>query len=408
MMKRILPLVVIALLAGASYFVVKHPPAAQRMPPQRDPAISVQIQEILPRSYQIQVESYGMIRPRTQSELLPQVSGEVIWVDPEFRAGGFFEAGDELLRIDDRDYRVALAQAQASLMAARQTLSEEQARSEQARADWRRLGNSGEAPALVARRPQLDAARAALASAEAEVAQAKLDLERTRIRAPYAGRVLEKSVDIGQVVSSSTSLATLYAVDYVEVRLPIQSRDLAYLELPERYRYSDTPPAAMPAVTLISDLIRHEEWQARVVQTEGAIDDESRQLYVLAQLDDPYGARAEGRVPLKIGQYVRARIEGVVLKDAIVVPNRVIYQGSYVYVEENGSVQRREIRIGWQNEQEALVVEGLSPGDHLVMTTLGQVISGTPVRVQTPAGESKEGAAPETPPRRADSAGGES
>lgn len=412
MMKRILPLIVIVLLSGLSYFVYHNPPQAQRMPPQRDPAISVEIETIVPRPYPIWIESYGRIRPRTQSELLPQVAGEVVWIDPAFRVGGFFEAGDELLRIDDRDYRVALAQAEASLMAARQTLSEEQARSEQARADWRRLGNSGEPPALVARSPQLNAARAALASAEAEVTQAKLNLERTRIRAPYAGRVLEKSVDIGQVVSSGTTLATLYAVDYVEIRLPLQSRDLAYIDLPERYRYSDPSEQAMPAVTLISDLIRHEEWQGRVVQTEGAIDDESRQLYVLAQLDDPYGAQAEGRVPLKIGQYVKARIEGQVLPHAIVVPNRVIYQGSYVYVEENGSVQRREVEIGWQNEEEALIVAGLAPGDHLVTTTLGQVVSGTPVHVQgqvsevdPPVGTGERPAA--TPPGAARTQGGE-
>lgn len=401
MIKRVLPLVVILVLGGISYLVINNPPQAQRVPPQRDPAISVGVEVVQPRPYRIWIDSYGRVRPRTQSDLLPQVDGEVVWIAPDFRAGGFFEAGDELLRIDDRDYRAALAQAQANLMAARQVLSEEQARSEQARADWRRLGNAGEPPALVVRLPQLNAARASLASAEAELAQARLDLERTRIRAPYAGRVLEKTVDLGQVVSSGTVLATLYAVDYVEVRLPIQSRDLTYIELPERYRYSD-PAQQLPAVTLISDLIGHEEWSARVVQTEGAIDDESRQLHVLAQLDDPYGERAEGRVPLKIGQYVRARIQGRQLEAAIVVPNRLIYQGSYVYVEEEGALQRRDIRIGWQNEEEALVIEGLAPGDHLVTTTLGQVISGTPVRVRSATGAAApgDGASGEGPPRR--------
>lgn len=159
MIKRVLPLVVILVLGGISYLVINNPPQAQRVPPQRDPAISVGVEVVQPRPYRIWIDSYGRVRPRTQSDLLPQVDGEVVWIAPDFRAGGFFEAGDELLRIDDRDYRAALAQAQANLMAARQVLSEEQARSEQARADWRRLGNGGEPPALVVRVPQLNAAR---------------------------------------------------------------------------------------------------------------------------------------------------------------------------------------------------------------------------------------------------------
>lgn len=385
MIKKLLPLVVIAVLGGISYLIFHNPPEANRMPAQREAAISVEVQEISPADYPIQIESYGRVRPRTQSELLPQVSGEIVWVHPDLRAGGFFEADEELLRIDDRDYRTALAEAQASLATARQTLSEERARSEQARADWTRLGNGGEVPDLVARMPQLNAAKAALASAEAAVSKARLDLERTSIRVPYAGRVLEKSVDLGQVVSSGTALATVYAVDYIEVRLPIQSRDLAYIDLPERYRYQDEVSTPQPDVTFISDLVGYEEWQGKVVQTEGAIDEASRQLYVLGQIDDPYGAKAEGRVPLKIGQYVRARIKGRTLSDAIVIPNRVIYQGSYVYLVENGTVQRREIRIGWQDEEQALISAGLEAGDRLVMTTLGQVVSGTPVRVREAA-----------------------
>lgn len=391
MIKKLLPLLVILLLGGLSYLVVKNPPEAGRKPAVREAAMTVEVREVQPASFPIRIESYGRVRPRTQSTLLPQVSGQVVWLHPELRAGGFFEKGDELLRIDDRDYRVALAAAESTLAAARQALSEEQARSEQARADWQRLGNGGKVPERVARLPQLNAARASVAAAEAGVLQAKLDLERTRIRAPYAGRVLEKSVDLGQVVSSGTTLATVYAVDVIEVRLPIQSRDLAYIDLPERYRYSDKIRQALPDVTFISDLVGYEEWQGRVVQTEGAIDESSRQLYVLGQIADPYGAQAEGRVPLKIGQYVRAHIQGRTLDSAIVIPNRVIYQGSYVYVVENGAVQRREVRIGWQDGEQALISAGLKTGDQLVMTTLGQVVSGTPVRIK--GAEADEGSA---------------
>jgi RND family efflux transporter MFP subunit len=380
MIKRILPLIVLVLLGSVAWMIYNNPPEVRRGQPPQPPRISVETQRIEAAPYSVVLESYGRIQPRTQSTLLPQVSGEIVWLAPNFRAGGFFEQGEELIRLDSRDYAAEVAQAKAGVMSARQQLVEEQARAEQAAADWQRLGNKGEAPALVLRKPQLASARAALASAEAALQRAQLNLERTRIRAPYPGRVLQKQVDLGQVVSSNTILGEIFAVDYLEVRLPLQSRDLAFVELPEAYRFEQSR-GRQPKVELISELIRPEVWTGRIVQTEGAIDPDSRQLYVLAQLDDPYGNNALDRIPLKVGQYVTARIQGREIADAIVIPNRAIYQGSYVYTVEQGVLQRKPIRIAWQNATEALIAEGLEPGDELVLTSLGQVISGTPVKV---------------------------
>jgi len=384
MIKRILPLIIIVVVAAASWMIYQNPPEVRRGAPPQVSRVSVETQVIRRQPFRIQVKSYGRIRPRTQSILLPQVSGQIVWLNPDFRAGGFFEQGEELIRIDSRDYEAEVAQAEANLMSARQALAEEEARSAQAAADWTRLGNAGDAPPLVLRKPQLNAARAAVVSAEAALATARLNLERTRIRAPYAGRVLETSVDLGQVVSSGTTLGEVYAVDVLEVRLPLQNRDLAYLQLPEEYRV-EGDNGVQPRVEIYSDLIRPETWTGKVVQTEGAIDETSRQLHVLAQVDDPYGEKAVGRVPLKVGQYVTARIEGVEIEDALLIPNRAIYQGSYVYVVKQEALQRREIEIGWQDEEQALILSGLNEGEQLVLTSLGQVVSGTPVRVRNGA-----------------------
>lgn len=381
MIRRILPIIVIVVLGAISWVIYQNPPQVERGAPPQVSRISVETLTLSRAPFRVQVKSYGRIKPRTQSTLLPQVSGQIVWLNPDFRAGGFFEEGEELIRLDSRDYRAEVAQAEAALMSARQVLAEEQARSIQAAADWQRLGNRGEAPPLVLRKPQLNAARASMASAEAALSIAKLNLERTRIRAPYAGRVLETEVDLGQVVSSGTTLGQIYAVDVLEVRLPLQNRDLAYLRLPEEFRVEGREPF-QPGVEIRSDLIRPERWQGRVVQTEGAIDETSRQLHVLAQIDDPYGAKAVDRVPLKVGQYVTALIDGIEVEEALLIPNKAIYQGSYVYVVEAGVLQRRDIDVAWQDETRALVGQGLEPGEQLVLTSLGQVVSGTPVRVK--------------------------
>ncbi|UTW10742.1 efflux RND transporter periplasmic adaptor subunit [Marinobacterium rhizophilum] len=392
MIRKLLPVAVLAAFVAVAALIMFNRPEASRNSSPPVPSVRVDVQVLQPRDYQVQLQSYGTVRPRTQSTLLPQVSGEVLEIGPNFREGGFFEPGDLLLRIDARDYAAALATAQANQAEAEQLLQEEQAQAQQALQDWKRLGNTEAPPALVSRQPQLAAAKASLKSAQAAVAQAQLNLDRTRIVAPFAGRVLSKSVDVGQLVSSGTTLAEIYAIDYVEVRLPLKNRDLEFMRLPEAYRFDSAPRQALPAVSLHSTLAGSQRWQGQVVRTEGAIDTSSQQLHVVAVIDDPYGLKAEGRQPLKINQYVSAEIEGRLLPGVLVIPNSTLYQGSYVYLVDEGLLRRQEVEVLWQNDTDALVGAGLKAGDMLVTTALGQVSSGTRVQLQQDPADAGSGA----------------
>ena len=382
--RKFLPLVILGVLVMVAAVILRNPPEAERRGPPGGPKVNVEAMAVRSAPYQVYLQSYGTVQPRTQSMLVAQVSGEVTAINPNFREGGSFAKDDLLLSIDVRDYEADVRIAEGSLMESHQVLAEEEARSEQARQDWERLGNKGEAPALVLRKPQLLAAKARVISAESARQKARLDLERTEIHAPYAGRILRKLVDVGQVVSVNTQLAEVYATDYVEIRLPLRNRDLGLIELPE----SNDPAAANldDNVTIRSDLGGEQLWRGRIVRTEGAIDATARQLHVVAQIDDPFSATATSALPLKIGQYVTAELGGRRLDDAIVIPNATIYQASYVYTVKDGVLQRKDIDIAWQSETEALIERGLIDGDQLVITPLGQVTSGTrvSVNVRTP------------------------
>lgn len=378
---KLLPLIILATLLGVAAVIRLNPPEATQRTNSGGPQMAVETVTVMPRDYPIMLESYGTIQPRTQSMLVTQVGGQIVEVNPNLRDGGFFEAGDVLVRIDSRDYAADVRIAEATLADARQALSEAEARSDQAREDWERLGNSGAAPDLVQRIPQLEAARARVRSAESALEKVRLDLERTGIRAPFAGRVLRKLVDLGQVVSPNAQLAEIYATDIVEIRLPLRNRDLPYIDLPETFRYSEETENAGGRVEIRSELAGQATWNARLVRTEGAIDETARQLHVIAQIDDPFAPAAEGQTPLKIGQYVTARLEGNTVPDALIVPNNTIYQGTYVYVVEDGVLRRRDIDINWQNDTEAIITAGLRAGDQLVLTPLGQVTSGLRVAI---------------------------
>lgn len=374
--RRLLPAVILVALATVGLAILRNPPTLGQGGGAGGPRLQVETLRIVATDYPMRIQSYGTVAPRTQSMLVAQVGGQIQGIAPAFRPGGVFAQGDVLLNIDPRDYHANVQIAEAALMDAVQAEAQEAARAEQALTDWQRLGD-GEPPSeLVLRRPQLQAVRSRVSSAQAALTKAKLNLERTAVRAPYDGRVLRKLVDVGQVVNGGAQLAEVYATDYVEIRLPVRNSDLPFIDLPEDER------SAKPPVTVRSDLGGAGVWRGEIVRTEGAIDASSSQLHVVAQIDDPFdlNGRRHDR-PLKIGQYVTAEIIGNLRPNSIVVPSDAIHQNAYAYVVEQGLLQRRAVAVAWRNDAEALIASGLQAGDALVTSSLGQVYSGTPVRV---------------------------
>lgn len=391
--KVILPLLLVVITGFLIFLITNNPPQSKRKKPSTVPQITVKATVLKPQRYLVKVQSFGTVEPRTQSVLFAQVSGQINYVNPQFRAGGFFNKGDVLIQLDERDFVAEVKVAQADLISTQQSLAEEEARVEQAKVDWERLGNGTEASALVLRKPQLEAAKARLLSAEAELEKVNLALERTKVIAPYSGRILRKNVDIGQVVSSNTELADIYATDYVEIRLPINNKDLPFMPLPEESINNHSLNGDVIPVDIASTLIGHQIWKGSIVRTESAIDESSQQLYVVAQILSPYEQNKSKGGQIKIGQYVTAEITGNVVDQALVIPSSAIYQGSYVYIVESGVLKRKEITIAWQNGDESIISFGLNAGDNLVLTSLGQVNSGTRVAIEGEQVPVKKGAA---------------
>jgi len=360
--------------------IMGNPPHSNRAKPVMSTKMSVKVKTLEPQNYQVNLDSFGTVKPRTQSALVAQVSGQITAISNNFREGGFFTKGEVLVTLDDRDYQAELKMAQAGVLNAQQSLLEEKARVTQAIQNWQRLGNGEQANELVLRKPQLASAQAQLLSAQAKHEKAQLAFERTKIIAPYSGRLLKKQVDIGQVVSPNSKLADIFATDTVEIRLPIHNSDLAFVDLPEQYSDQVIVTKNLNKVFFTSDLIKGQKWQGKLIRTEGSIDDNAQQLYVVAQIDTPFKRDLNSLgMTIKIGQYLDAKITGKLLNQVMIIPNSSIYQGSYVYIVVDGLLQRRAITIAWQNDKQALISSGLSFGQKLVLTSLGQVSSGTAV-----------------------------
>ena len=377
-----LPVVVLLFFVGVTFWLVTHSPKSDRMPKPKASQLSVETTMIKPQNYVVHVSSYGSVKPRIQGELVAEVAGKITYVSDQFREGGYFQQDQVLLKIDPAQYQLEVRVAESTLNSAKQAFIEEQALAEVAKQDWERSGRRKSAGTdLALRKPQLETARANIESAQAKLDIARLNLQRTTIKAPYRGRILKKYVEIGQVISVGKKLGDLFSTDFIEIRLPINNKDLPFVDLPEKTALGPSL-SNLPNVSLSSDLLmQHQSWSGKLIRTESAIDDATQQLNVIAQIDNPYSTDKSGLPQLKIGQYLTADITGKTIDNAIVIPNASIYQGSYVYLVEDGTLQRRDISILWQNDQRALIGSGLAANDELVVTPIGQVVSGTRVVV---------------------------
>ncbi len=268
-------------------------------------------------------------------------------------------AGETLFKIDPYDYQQAVIQARAEVARAKLRLAQEEAEARVARKEWGDLGN-GEAKALTLREPQLEEARAALAAAEAQLDKTERDLDRTRVRAPYAGRVREEQVDVGQFVTIGAPVATIYSVDYAEVRLPLPNNELAYLEIPLDYR-DDPQTNPGPRVVLRSEFAgKTFEWEGRIVRTEGEIDPTSRMVHVVAQVKDPYAKGADPeRPPLAVGMFVQAEIEGRRVTEVAVLPRAALRgRDQLLVVDGEDRLRFRQVEVGRTTDTEVIVAGG--------------------------------------------------
>jgi len=333
-------------------------------------------------SLNFSVLTQGSVKPRTQTTLVAEVAGRVVSVSSNFIAGGFFRNGEVLLQIDPSDYETALLRAEANLAARKAQLADQKARSEQALKDWINLGREGEPSDLTLRKPQLAEAEAAVQAAEAELQEARRDLQRTRIRVPYDGLVRSKAVDVGQYVAPGTPLGVTFAVDTAEVRLPLSSNDLSYLNLPSATRLDADHriPVRLTAEKAGTDA----SWQAEIVRTEGVVDEQSRVVYAVAEFPDPYGVLGVNSGPeLKMGTFVRAEIQGRRADDVVILPRAVLSQDETVLVVNDANqLEIRSVEVARAEPRNVYITAGVEDGEWVITTKIDAPIPGTNVAIR--------------------------
>lgn len=370
LIKIVLPVcLVLAGAAGWSYFKSKEPKMERQ--PFKKQAVAVETLAMEPGNYQRSVQVMGTVVPDTQIILKSKVSGEVVWLSPKFVRGGQMKKGEILLTLDTSDYKIEVQKARSALDKALSALAIEQGSQLIAKEELKLINKAslGEVKAtdLALRKPQLAQATAAIDSARADLEKAKLNLSRTRVLVPFNALVLEKQVNLGSLVTTQGTLATLVGVDTYRVEALVPPDRLAAITVDE----------TTGSKALIHSLYSEDPWQGRVVRTTGAMTGKSRMAGVIISVTDPLGLNRGGNNPqLLLDDHVDVQILGETLENVFAIPRAILRDEDTVWVYSSGVLDIREVELAWKEDGRVFVRTGLYPGDIVITSDLPAPVKG--------------------------------
>jgi membrane fusion protein, multidrug efflux system len=380
-------LVPVIIIAGGAYGYLKlsTPPPAEPREMVEKKKLRSQVRTLVSCDFVVTIETNGVVGPHNRVALSSEVTGTILATETAFEVGSFFKAGDLLLAVDDRDYRTALTIAKEQHNLAVATLKLAQSGYERMQALLERKSASDS---------EVDTMRSALLQAEAQVEitasaieRAQRDLDRTKIKAPFNGRVANKQVGSGQLVSPGSVLGEVFAVDFAEVRLPIASRELKHLDLPEM---ESDPPVEVELRDAI-DPDSEARWQGKIVRTEGSLDTNSLELFAIARIEDPFALQTK-RPVLRIGQPVVATIKGNTLRDVVAFPRGAVRRMDQVHLIDGKSHVLRTLTLTplWSDAQFVVCrKDPVREGELLALSSFTFAPEGTEVEI-IPGGDSNK------------------
>lgn len=359
---------VVGFLVTAGLIKTRSKPARKALPVNQ-PLVTAYT--ISPALEQVHVSGFGTVKAKRSITVVPQVSGEILTKSPAFEPGSFVTAGDTLLQIDDTDYVLALAQAQANRAQAQYDLARAREEAEVAWREWSLLSetNQDSATPLVRHEPQIRLAIANEAAAAAAVRQATVDLERCTLRAPFDGQILTADADAGQYLRSGNAIGTIAATDIAEIFVSVPDADLAWITLGD-------------PVVIAARFGGHDAaWEGRAVRLGGAVDTRSRLVPVVVEVPHPYHRQADHPALIE-GTFVKVTFSATPENGSVIIPRSALRPGPEVWVVGlDGRLDLRPVTVSRAGIDRAVISAGLQPGERVCTSNLQYVTQGMPVRI---------------------------
>ncbi|MBT5073090.1 MAG: efflux RND transporter periplasmic adaptor subunit [Kordiimonadaceae bacterium] len=318
------------------------------------------------KDYFPKVSTQAVVESRFNITLKSQVTGQVLYISPKFLTGGYFDTGEVILRIDPRDYELALVQAEVNVARAEQTLSVEREQADLARQDWDKYGE-GDATELVLRIPQLREAEAGLKGAQANYDAQNIRLGRTEVKAPFPLMIGEKQVDLGQIVGNNQDLANVFGTDEAEIRMPLSQKQMDLLSVK---RVGILPEADVLKVK-VRDLTREDNivWDADILRIESNIDRKSRVYYAIGTVMDPMNLKGDKETPpLLPGVFVDLEVMGPKIGNVFQVPVKAMRDDNNIYIFEDEKLITKPVNVLDRDQLIVTILSGIDEGEKITTT----------------------------------------
>lgn len=378
----IIPIAILAvgIVALIGFSSMKKPPE-EKAEVDNTPIVAVESIVVAPMT--LEVSSYGVVKPKYETTMIAQVNGEIVELNETFVRGGFVKKGQLLARIDPNDYHAALIDAQANMASARAALEKEIAQGKVAEREWKQITDTSPTE-LSLRKPQLAQELARVKSAQAAILRAERNLQRTEIRAPYDAMINSRAIGLGSFVGTGSEIGKLLGTAIAEVRLPVADNQLQFL----------VAQGQQAKVNLTNTYAGKKiQWQAEIARSEGVVDDKSRMSYLVAEIQDPYhlqSVNVENRMPLRFGSYVEAKVLGISIANASVVPRYLVVNDRIAILDSESKLHYAEIDIVRQQGGNVVVSNGLLDGDKLIVSALDYPVDGMKLALATDKPKEKE------------------
>jgi RND family efflux transporter MFP subunit len=385
-LKWALSIGVMVAAAAAAFALV----ATKAEPPRAEKTLEgtlVEVIQIGTSQHDVDLHAKGTVVPAKEIVLQAELGGRVIWQSPELVAGGRFKTNQPMVRIDPRDYQLAVESYRSQVNRAKLDLSIEARRGEVAKREWNAFGEmdvSEEQRALAQREPQLEATRLALKAAQSALKKAQLDLTRATLRAPFNAMVVSENVDTGQLLSPQTSVARLVGTDeyHVQVSVPVASLRTV------RARTADAPGSEAKIVQRVGQ--ETIERRAEVIRQLPDLDAGGAMARLLLNIDNPLGE--PGDLPLLLGSFVDVAVAAQPIDDAIRLPRVALRNGRNVYVmNEQDLLEIRDVQIAWTEPDAVLITGGLEPNERVVISRIATPIPNMLLRTAEQMPEAEPG-----------------
>ena len=378
------------LLIASTIATAMHLLQTKPQPKKKERKITLPVVEVLkpkPQEYNITIRTAGTVEAHNKTSIVSEVAGKITYISPNFEEGKYFNKRATIIKINDSNYRNAIAIAQADIKQKQLALQDTKNQTSLSSNQWKLYSKSRQDSELATLKIKTASSSSAVHAASLRLKQAQMDLANTIITTPYAGRVLSRDIGIGQYVGPGTKLGTVYSTDFVEVRLPLSLDQYDLLDLPENYRNSkESTRKKSPEVTFYSSSKnKQKKWKGHVVRSSPAMDERTRQISVIARIDDPFKKPKDNQSIVKIGQFLQAEIKTKTLRNIFILPNRAVRQHKEVLLLNNGIISVHSITPLYSEGDNVIIASNSLPSNPTIITTpMAMAKTGTKVKLYKP------------------------